>query len=157
MRFGLSERKDVDKLVRMVAGDMLPANKSAGDIEESLAKIVASIAERLKSDELEAGLSRRNDISEFAEKSQYAQILEAVAKLEKSIPRARTLTFRFTWQELLVLLVYAGGGLLFTWLATQTSRDWTASNLVSVLAYWTVIVAIVLGSQAIPRILRSSI
>jgi hypothetical protein len=141
----------------MVAGDMLPANKSARDIEESLAKIVAHIAESLNPEKLQADGSRRNDISDFAEKSRYAQILESVAKLEKSIPRARTLTFRFTWRELLVLLVYGAGGLLLTWLATQTSRDWTASNLVSVLAYWTVIVGILLGSQAIPKILRSSI
>ncbi len=144
----------------MVAGELRPATKSAESIEDSLAKIVADIERLLnpKEDSDATIATRSSDSWRFAEKGQLAQILEAVGKLEKSLPRSRTLTFRFTWNELLVLLVYAIGGLAFLWLATQTANvAWTSESLVNILAYWTAIVAVVLGSQAIPKIIRSSL
>lgn len=121
-------------------------------IEEELVEIVNIIAAKLKEETV-----HQSGKIEFPLAQGYADVLRAVAEVEKNIPRTRMTRFGFTYVELLALIIYAVGGLFFLWSISRfVSADWHADNFVNILLFWTVIVGIILGSQALPKILRLS-
>lgn len=86
----------------------------------------------------------------------YAEVLKAVAEVQKALPTSgkRVISFRLTRHELGVLFVYGAGGLLLLLAIGRllSGLDWKAENLLTVLLYWSTIVAILLGAETLPKI-----
>lgn len=84
----------------------------------------------------------------------YAAVLNAVASLAQALPKEQKVTFQLTKKERDILAVYAVGGLLMMLAASLIpNAGLKGSDLMSVLLYWTSVVVVLLGAQALPSIL----
>lgn len=88
----------------------------------------------------------------------YSTILTNVAALEKSLPVSQRLSFSLTRKEVEVLIGYAVGGLiLITVLPIFTPwAGWKSTDLANLFLYWSGVVAVLLGAQALPQLTGKS-
>ena len=112
-------------------------------LEEQVENIVRSVAKGL-----ENPTNHSKDVL-----TAYAEVLKAATQLESALPKKRVLSFRLTADEGWVLFIYAVGGLGLMFVAGLIPGvGWKAQDLVNVLLYWSTVVAILLGAQALPQI-----
>ena len=111
--------------------------KTAGIIE----RIIQTVEERV---------SKTPDMSKDAIEA-YADLLKAAAELENALPSTTVTSFDLTRPELKTIIVYGAGGLLllFTVTSLLPSAVWKADNLVNIFLYWTVVMATLLGADAV--------
>jgi len=87
-----------------------------------------------------------------------ANIITGTAALSKSFPTGTKTSFRLNRQEYFVLITYAIGGLSLMWAIPHLITDvtWTGADVLSILLYWTTILAVLLGASVLPKIASSS-
>jgi hypothetical protein len=107
-------------------------------IQHSLASITATVEQRVK------------DCKTTAELKDCGELLKAVAEVEKTLPSDTSITFFINRSEAKVLLAYIGGA--FVLLVVMSLFGFKPDNLTNGLLYWTTLIAILMGSQALPSI-----
>jgi hypothetical protein len=85
----------------------------------------------------------------------YADLLKAVAEVQKTLPTTTNTTFSLPLPELAILAVYiiAGVALMVAVNFLIPGASWKADNLVTVFLYWTVVVGILLGANGLSSLL----
>jgi hypothetical protein len=117
-----------------------PASKDPNvrNIQRSLASITSAVEQRVK------------DAKSAEELKGCGEILTAVAAVEKALPTGSRLTFFLTKGEAKVLAAYIGGAIILVIVLTIIGLK--PDNLTNALLYWTTLIAILMGSQALPSI-----
>jgi hypothetical protein len=107
-------------------------------IQHSLASITATVDKRVKDSKTPDELTKCGDL------------LKAVAEVEKNLPKSTNIRFFLNRNEAKVLGAYIGGAFLL--LLVMSVFGLKPDNLTNGLLYWTTIIAILMGSQALPSI-----
>ena len=88
----------------------------------------------------------------------YAQVLASAASLQKSMPVSQRLSFGLTPKELGVLAVYVLGGIILVVALPFFTpwASWKSTDLANLFLYWSGVIAVLLGAQALPQLTGKS-
>jgi hypothetical protein len=121
------------------------SSDNSKQVENQVSKILAAVEEGIKQN------SGNKDVL-----SAYAQIINATVSPQNSLPKSISIHFGLTKKELEVLFSYMVGVLFIVLVVSifdnfVPSTGWKASDVTTLILYWTILVGVLLGVQTLPQ------